>query len=100
MPVGPFPVRPWGGWPGWGFWGGFPGWGFLYPRVTVTVSTTGSLFVDMVNPNQPDNNNQILPVPWSAGANGLVSADEGFNQDRIVSGIDQMFRQSPYLGAR
>jgi hypothetical protein len=89
----------WGFWPGWGGWCCFgPGWGWSYPWVATVQYTTGSVFIDMVDPNKADQGTSVIPVVWGAGIDGLVSGSP--DNSRIVSTIGQAFRQSPYLGVR
>ena len=88
----------WCGWPGWGF----PGWGCyppFYPWIPVSV-TTGSVFVEMYDPNKPTKDSEPeLPAVWGAVLNGLASGSTT-SAARIRDGIDQAFAQSPYLGRR
>ena len=92
-------VPGWCGWPGWGFpgWGCWPG---FYPWIPVSV-TTGSVFVEMYDPNAavqlPSSSETQLPAVWGALLNGFASGTAS-NAARISEGIDQAFRQSPYLG--
>lgn len=94
----------WGWWPGWGGYPGYgPGWGGWYPWYpggTVYQYTTGTLFVDMVDPESPNNEEEALPSIWVAAMNGLLStsASSTISADRIKRNIDLAFEQSPYLG--
>jgi len=86
----------WGGWGGWGWWGGWgPGWGVGYPGVSVSSYEVGSVFIDMYDPNKRDVENEVVPVIWAAGLNGLVSS--GGDGSRITEGINQAYTQSSYL---
>jgi hypothetical protein len=91
---------PWWGWYGWyPYWpccGPGYGWGYpVYP--TVVQYDTGTLAITMVNPISPADN--MLPVMWVAGINGLLSGSETGISARVSSTIDQAFNQSPYLNA-
>jgi len=87
----------WGGWPGWGVgWG--PGWGWGGPPV-VSSYTTGSLFIEIIDPNQASTVEEIVPVVWFAAVNGLAQGPPANLTARALSGIDQAFLQSPYLVA-
>jgi len=89
----------WGYWPGWGYWGPWgPGWGFIYPWPPVETFSTGSVFIEMVDPNARDETNQKLPVRWSGVMNGLLSSSITVTAAQITAGINQCFAQSPYLG--
>jgi len=82
--------------PGWGYG---PGWGGGYPYVPVVTSyTTGTLIIDMIDPNNPNTSEEIIPIIWSAFLNGLVTGSEASIQTRVTNGINQAFDQSPYLG--
>ncbi len=94
----------WGWYPGWGWGGGYypgypwcPGYGWGYPY-TYSYST-GSLFIEMIDQNsinyQGDNNE--LPITWQATINGMLSGNQNNMQWRIDNGIEQCFKQSPYL---
>lgn len=98
------PYDQWGWYNGWGGFGGLgPGWGYGYPGyyspVTVTAYRTGSLIVQMVDPNQVTAGNQNIPAVWVASFNGLIEGSPASIRDRIVQGIAQAFRQSTYLGS-
>ena len=91
----------WGWWPGWGYYppGYGPGWGWWYPwgGVSGYSYTTGSLIIQMVDPNDPDEAEDEVPVAWLGVVNGLA---QGSNENiifRANRGVDQLFAQSPYL---
>ena len=87
----------WGWYPGWGWGGGYypgyPGYGYTY---TYSYST-GSMFIEMIDEDGIDHEEEILPVTWQATINGLLSGDEANMQWRIDRAIDQSFEQSQYL---
>ncbi|MBL7965133.1 MAG: DUF4136 domain-containing protein [Flavobacteriales bacterium] len=87
------------------YWGGYWGWyypwygfGWYYPGYYPQYSayTTGSLIIQMTVPGETSatGNN---PVMWIAVFNGLLEGSTAGIADRVVSGIDQAFEQSPYL---
>lgn len=92
------------GYPWWGWWGSYyswyPGWGgggWYYPYPTVVGSyRTGTLLVDIGNPSELNAEDEI-PIVWNGALNGLLEGSNAGIQSRIISGIDQMFEQSPYL---
>jgi len=89
----------WGYWPGWG--PGYPGYGPGYPGAVVPYSyTTGSLFIEMVDANNVDDDLKSIPVEWAGGINGLMGSTSAGMRSRITSRIDQAFNQSPYLGSK
>lgn len=85
----------WGYYPGWGYPGYGWGWGWGY--TTAYSYTTGTVFLVMLDLRHPDTATQTVPTVWVGAANGVQSASAGSNQTRIVNGIDQAFKQSPYL---
>jgi hypothetical protein len=96
----------WGYWPGWGWYppGYGPGWGWGYPccgGIGVARYTTGTLFVDMLDPKSPfeDEEDLLIPVYWTAAMNGLLTGSGSTPQvlDRLSRVINQAFNQSPYL---
>lgn len=86
------------GWPGYGYPIG-PGWAPVYPwaGTVVYTYTTGSLLIDMMDPEKADTDTKRLPVFWSGGINGLLEGDDADIQARLAKHIDQCFDQSPYL---
>jgi len=73
--------------PGWG-WGGVPYY---------SSYTTGTLLMEMSDPNdfRIVGNDTVVPMYWAGGANGVMSSNS--DAGRITRGIDQAFKQSPYL---
>ena len=68
---------------GWGGW-----WGPGY-----TTQTTGTLAMLLIT----DDEDYVEPTNvWTAAANGLLSGR--YDATRVNNGIDQAFKQSPYLG--
>jgi len=88
----------WGWYPGWGYyppvWG--PGWGWGYPTdVVCSTYSTGTVTVAITTPKAAGNN--TLPVAWLGVLNGLLEGSDASIDERIVTNINQMFIQSPYL---
>lgn len=81
----------------WGWWGGWPpgGWNPWFPPVAGYSFTTGSLLVDMVDPDDLDGDK--MPLRWEGAANGVLSDTAANLQNRYARSINQMFEQSPYL---
>lgn len=77
--------------PGYGGWGGW----YYPPTVSVGSYSTGTLYVNMLDPAQRDSQRRF-PVVWFAAANGLLNATSS-PATRITEAIDQAFAQSPYL---
>ena len=85
----------WGGWDPW-----YPSYGpGYYPYATVSrVSySTGTVIIEMSNPNAPTSANSRFPMVWTASLNGLLSGSNVTDQARVISAIAQAFQQSPYL---
>jgi len=90
---------PWyGGW-GWG-WGGYPGYGWGYPwygGYYVSSYETGTVLWTMFDPADVDEENEKVYLNWEAVINGLLGSNPVNGQTRITNGINQAFKQSPYL---
>jgi hypothetical protein len=79
------------------WYGGYypPGWGWYYPPYyTVSSFTTGTLVMTIQDPNV-DNAIGQSEASWVVGINGILSGN--YSIDRVLNGIDQAFKQSPYL---
>lgn len=97
-----YPGYPW--YPGWGggWWG--PGWGGCYycgypPTVSYQQYDVGSVILDLVDVRKFVNSvppDEITPS-WVAINRGLISSNSSFNAERVVTGINKAFEQSPYL---
>jgi len=95
-----YPGDYWGWYPGWSWWGGYPGWGWGYPPPSYGTSyayTTGTLFVNMVDPAEPDAANELIAAYWLGVCNGVLNDTTPSKQARISDSINQLFKQSPYL---
>jgi hypothetical protein len=83
---------PW--WPGWGWFP--PGWGWGgYPWVGTQEFRTGTIILNMLNFEEADEENLLLPGIWQSALDGV--AEGGNGEQRVTRGIDQAFKQSPYL---
>lgn len=100
---------PW--YPGWG-WGwywkssddvnywGYPGYGWGYPwygGTYVTSYETGTVVWYTFDPDNVDEDNEVIYLDWQGAVNGVVGSSTSTTKDRVSKGIDQGFRQSPYL---
>jgi hypothetical protein len=98
--------------PWWGYWGYYPGWGYpgypgypgggwnpWYPwgGTVVYTYTTGSVLIEMIDPNSGNTNAGTVNSVWAGGMNGLVDGSDVAN--RLQNNINQMFIQSAYLKA-
>jgi len=95
-----YPSYPgWGWYPGWGYYPGYgPGYGWGYPPYyTATSYSTGTLFIDMVDPSAADPVEMTIPVRWTGTLSALLGSSAAPTDQRITDGIQQAFVQSPYL---
>lgn len=79
------------------WYGGYypPGWGWYYPPyVTISAFTTGTLIMTIEDPNEESAIGQV-EAAWVAGINGVLSGS--YSIDRVLTGVDNAFKQSPYL---
>lgn len=84
--------------PGWGWgsgWGGYypPYWGSYYTY----NYTTGSVIIQWWDPQSAPVEADKQPIHWIAAFNGLVSDSNPDDNQRIANGIQQAFKQSPYI---
>ena len=87
----------------WGYWGWYPYWppgwsggGWYYPGYWYPYSyTTGSVILGMIDA-RPNIQPGRAPLVWTGAVNG-VFADQITNTTIAVQGINQAFKQSPYL---
>ncbi len=68
------------------------GWGYYYPYYS--TYTTGTMVMTLVPTEE-----SVEPLSvWTAAINGLMSGS--YNVTRVTNGIDQAFKQSPYLDTK
>ncbi len=105
-----YPYYPGWGW-GWGYgwkssretdyyYPGYPGyyppgWGWGYPYYS--SYTTGTLLIEMANPNdiRVVSSDTLTPLYWAAGINGVLSS--GSDASRITKGINKAYEMSPEI---
>jgi hypothetical protein len=76
------------------WWGGYyPYWGY-YPPVYYSSYTTGTLLMNLIDPNELSSNGNPVDQ-WSGAVNGLLTGS--YNASRINEAIDKAFSISPYL---
>ncbi|NJN26285.1 MAG: DUF4136 domain-containing protein [Cyclobacteriaceae bacterium] len=93
----PFPPY----YPGWGWdigWGGYypPYWGGYYAYSYTKGSVIINWWDPQIKPSDLSSKKQ-QPIHWLAALNGLVSDSKNSNTTRVENGIDQAFKQSPYI---
>ena len=91
-----------------GYWWGYPGywdpwdWGwyypYYYPWATAYAVTTGSFIMEMIDVKNA-NVNQKLNVIWTVNLNGALGSS-GTNLQLATDGVNQAFKQSPYVNAQ
>jgi len=94
----------WDYWYGWGYYPGYGGccyypgypWGPGYGGVYREDYRVGSIQIDMIDPLDVDDDNEI-PMIWSANVYGLLSSNQSSNQQRYGENIALAFDQSTYL---
>lgn len=81
------------------YWG-YPGYGYYYPWGTYVGSyEEGAVIIDMADLTNIDEENRKINAIWAALVGGVLTGDKKtVISSRLISGIDQAFAQSPYLG--
>ena len=87
-----YPYYGWGG----GYYWGYPGYGYSYPYYYTYTKSYGSLVMDILDAKNIDHGVKAIKVVWTGILLGATNSTTG-NQNRITSGIDEAFTQSPYL---
>ncbi|MBP3353662.1 MAG: DUF4136 domain-containing protein [Bacteroidales bacterium] len=79
------------------WWGDYywPTWGPVYPSYAVTYSyDIGSLLGEMI---WIDRTNEKLKQIWSLCVGGTMSGSTRYDVQNAIKGINQAFKQSPYI---
>ena len=97
----------WGPWSGWGYYPGYGPGGYYpgYPGYCCYTSvyeyTTGTVFIEIVDPNSGVDENDFdadpIPILWLGIIDGLAEGSRQNVKARIDDGVDIMFEESPYL---
>ncbi len=75
-----------GGWgPGWG-WGGPWGWGGNYN--SVSTSTEGTLFIDLIDASKKE-------LVWQGVGKGVLTLDRDKKQERINEFVEEIIKEFP-----
>jgi hypothetical protein len=80
--------------PSWGHYPWYPWGGFTYNY------KSGTILIDIADPQQEAADNTQMVIVWQAGINGLLDGDYELTKIRISTYIDQAFDQSLYLGGK
>ncbi|MBU3821785.1 DUF4136 domain-containing protein [Flavobacteriaceae bacterium XHP0103] len=77
------------GWGGWG-WGGFygPGWGWGWNQPSVSTSTEGTLFVDLLDANKKE-------LVWQGMGTGYLTRNMDKKEERIREFVSKIMEQYP-----
>lgn len=89
----------------WAYWGWYPywpptwgpDWGTYYPFPANYFYRTGTLFIDMIDDEVPEGQEQLIPILWTASINGIMAGAPQGAEERLTDNIRQAFDQSPYL---
>lgn len=93
----------WGWYPGWswfgwgGPWNGFYPWYPWYSGGVYYAYHTGTLSIEMLNPNGADEHSKHIPVMWTGVVDGILAGRPASVRKRLEAYINQCFIQSPYL---
>ena len=97
-----YPGYPgWGGW--WGGWyPGYPGGCYYcgYPSYGSSTYQVGTVLLDMYDARKIPPGGPIpedIDASWIGIMRGVVGSNPASNSTRVTSGIQQAFKQSPYL---
>jgi len=76
------------GWGGWG-WGGFgPGWGWGWNQPSVSTSTEGTLYIDLVDANKKE-------LFWQGMGTGYLSKNLDKKEERIKEFVAKIMEKYP-----
>ena len=77
------------GWGGWGPWGGFgPGWGWGYNQPSVSTSTEGTLYIDLIDANKKE-------LVWQGMGTGYLSRNMDKKEERIKEFVAKIMEKYP-----
>ncbi|KJD32608.1 lipoprotein [Tamlana nanhaiensis] len=77
------------GWGGWGPWGGFgPGWGWGWNQPTTSVSTEGTLFIDLIDAEKKE-------LVWQGMGTGYLSRNMEKKEERIKEFVSEIMQKYP-----
>jgi hypothetical protein len=79
-------------------WG--PKWSLFYPYPADYFYRAGTVFIDMVDEEDIEVEEERILLVWTAAVNGLLERISGDAAERLTADVNQVFKQSPYLATR
>jgi len=77
------------GWGGWGPYGGFgPGWGWGWNQPSVSTSTQGTLYIDLIDANKKE-------LIWQGMGTGYLSKNMEKKEERIKEFVSKIMERYP-----
>ncbi|WP_223548642.1 DUF4136 domain-containing protein [Aestuariivivens sp. NBU2969] len=77
------------GWGGWGPWGGYgPGWGWGWNQPSVSTSTQGTLYIDLIDANKKE-------LVWQGMGTGYLSRNVDKKEERIKEFVAEIMSKYP-----
>ena len=77
------------GWGGWGPWGGYgPGWGWGWNQPSVSTSTQGTLYIDLIDANKKE-------LVWQGMGTGYLSRNIDKKEERINEFVAEIMSKYP-----
>ncbi|OEK09026.1 hypothetical protein A8C32_14130 [Flavivirga aquatica] len=74
---------------GWGGWGGFgPGWGWGWNQPSVSTSTQGTLYIDLIDANKKE-------LVWQGMGTGYLSRSMEKKEERIKEFVSKIIEKYP-----
>ncbi|WP_242082334.1 DUF4136 domain-containing protein [Aestuariivivens sediminis] len=78
----------WGGWGPWG-WGGYgPGWGWGWNNPSVSTSTQGTLYIDLIDAKKKE-------LVWQGMGTGYLSKNVEKKEERIKEFVNNILSKYP-----
>lgn len=93
----------WGWYPGWNWFNWNGPWSSYYPWYPwqwggwYHAYNTGTLTIEMLNPDAASEDSKHIPVVWSGIINGILAGSPSYLYQRLEKNISACFTQSPYL---
>jgi hypothetical protein len=72
----------------------------FYPYPADYFYRAGTVFIDMVDEEDIEVEEERILLVWTAAVNGLLERISGDAAERLTADVNQVFKQSPYLATR